>query len=135
MRVKPLLVIPVVIVAACKSPTPAEQMDSIQSWLATAEMAGQAWLRHTTPDKYSRQMLALTHETLLQISIDLLKSRPQSVDSAALDSALTKSRGAVAQMGRLIEAKDAPGFARELDSLRAAEKSVKQLSDSIESLK
>jgi hypothetical protein len=38
-------------------------------------------------------------------------------------------------MGRLIEAKDAPGFARELDSLRAAEKSVKQLSDSIESLK
>jgi hypothetical protein len=135
MRVKRLLVIPVVIVAACKSPTPAEQMDSIQSWLATAEMAGQAWLRHTTPDKYSRQTLELTHETLLQISIDLLKSRPQSVDSAALDSVLTKSRGAVAQMARLIQAKDAPRFARELDSLRADEKSVKQLSDSIESLK
>jgi hypothetical protein len=133
MRVKRLLVISVVILAACKSPTSAEQMDSIQSWLATAEMVGQAWLRHTTPDKYSRQTLELSHETLLQISSDVLKSPPHSVDSAALDSVLAKSRGDVAQMARLIEAKDAPDFAHQLDSLRADEKIVKQLSDTIES--
>jgi hypothetical protein len=108
-------------------------MDSIQSWLATAEMVGQAWLRHTTPDKYSRQTLELSHETLLQISSDVLKSPPQSVDSAALDSVLTKSRGDVAQMSRLIQAKDAPNFAHQLDSLRADQKIVKQFSDSIES--
>ena len=36
-------------------------------------------------------------------------------------------------MARLIEAKDAPDFARQLDSLRADQKLVKQLSDSIES--
>jgi hypothetical protein len=133
MRVKRLLVISVVILVACKPPTPAEQMDSIQSWLATAEMVGQGWLRHTTPDKYSRQTLELSHETLLQISSDVLKSPPHSVDSAALDSVLTKSRGDVAQMARLIQAKDAPDFARQLDALRADEKIVKQLSDSIES--
>ena len=133
MRVKRLLVISVVVLAACKPPTPAEQMDSIQSWLATAEMVGQAWLRHTTPDKYSRQTLELSHETLLQISSDVLKSPPHSVDSAALDSVLTKSRGDVALMARLIRAKDAPDFARRLDSLRADEKIVKQLSRSIES--
>ena len=46
MRVKRLLVISILILAACKSPTPAEQMDSIQSWLATAEMVGEAWLAH-----------------------------------------------------------------------------------------
>ena len=93
MRVKRLLVLPVVIVAACKSPTPTEQMDAIQSWLATAEMVGEAWLRHTTPDKYSRQTLELSHETLLQISSDLLKSPPPSVDSATLDNILARSRG------------------------------------------
>jgi len=133
MRMKRLLIISVVAVTACKSPTPAEQMDSIQSWLATAEMVGEAWLRHTTPDKYSRQTLELSRETLLQISSDLLKSPPHSVDSASLDSILTRSRGNVAQMARLIQAKDAPDFGRQLDSLRADQKLVKQLSDSIES--
>ena len=132
MRVKRLLVISVVILAACKPPTPAEQMDSIRSWLASAEMVGQAWLRHTTPDKYSRQTLELSHETLLQISSDILKSPPHSVDSAALDSVLTKSRGDVALMARLIRPKDAPDFARQLDSLRADEKIIKRLSRSIE---
>ena len=133
MRAKRLLITSVVIVAACKSPTPAEQMDSIQSWLATAEMVGEAWLRHTTPDKYSRQTLELSRETLLQISTDLLKSPPHSVDSASLDSILTRSRMNVAQMAHLIQAKDAPDFGRQLDSLRADQKLVKQLSDSIES--
>jgi hypothetical protein len=133
MRMKRLLVISVVIAAACKSPTPAEQMDSIQSWLATAEMAGEAWLRHTTPDKYSRQTLELSHETLLQISRDLLQSSPHSVDSTALNAILTSGRRHVARMAHLIQAKDAPDFARELDSLRANQRVVKQLSDSIES--
>jgi hypothetical protein len=133
MRMKRLLIIFVVAVSACKPPTPAEQMDSIQSWLATAEMVGEAWLRHTTPDKYSRQTLELSRETLLQISSDLLKSPPHSVDSASLDSILARSRENVAQMARLIQAKDAPDFERHLDSLRADQKLVKQLSDSIES--
>jgi hypothetical protein len=133
MRMKRLLIISVVTVTACKSPTPAEQMDSIQSWLATAEMVGEAWLRHTTPDTYSRQTLELSRETLLQISSDLLKSPPHSVDSASLDSILTRSRVNVAQMARLIQVKDAPDFGRQLDSLRADQKLVKQLSDSIES--
>jgi hypothetical protein len=135
MRVKRLLVISVVIVTACKSPTAAEQMDSIQSWLATAEMVGEAWLRHTTPDKYSRQTLELSHRTLLQISSALLKSPPHSLDSATLDSALTSSRGHVARMARLIQVKDAPDFALELDSLRASQRVVSQLSHSIESQK
>ncbi len=78
MRVKRLLVISVALVAACKSPTPAEQMDSIQSWLGTAVMVGDAWLRHATPDKYSRQTLELSQESLRQISRDLLKSPPKS---------------------------------------------------------
>ena len=108
-------------------------MDSIQSWLATAGMAGDAWLRHTTPDKYSRQTLELSQQTLLQISSDLLKSPPHSVDSATLDSVLTRSRAHVARMAQLIGEKDAPDFARQLDSLRADQKIIKQLSDSIKS--
>lgn len=133
MRVKGLVVVSIALATACKSPTPAEQMDSVLSWVATAGMAGQAWLRHTTPDKYTRETLELSDQTLLQISTELLKSPPKSVDSAALDSILTSSREHIAQMARLIEAKDAPAFGNELDSLRADEKIIKQLSDSAQS--
>ncbi|MFL5637658.1 MAG: hypothetical protein ACJ79F_13180 [Gemmatimonadaceae bacterium] len=107
-------------------------MDSVISWLGTAGMAGDAWLRHTTPDKYTRQTLDLAHQTMQRTADDLLKSPPSAVDSATLDSALTSARTHVAKMARLVDAKDAPDFRRELDSMRAAEKFVKQLADSIE---
>ena len=133
MRVKRIIVISVALVAACKSPTLPEQMDSIQSWLGTAEMVGDAWLRHSTPDRYSRHTLELSRESLFQISTALLKSPPRAVDSTTLDGILARSRGHIDQMARLIAAKNAPDFARQLDSLRADQKIVKQLADSIES--
>ena len=134
MTLKRLLVVPLLVAAACKSPTPTEQMDSVISWLGTAGMVGDAWLRHTTPDKYTRQTLELSHDTLLQIADDLLKSPPSGIDVASLDSVLTRSRGRVAQMARLVEAKDAPSFSRQLDSLRTDIQIVKQFSDTAKSM-
>lgn len=129
MRLKRPLVLAIAFLGACKPPTPEGRMDSIKSWLATAEMVGQAWLRHSTPDKYSRRTLELSHETLLQISTDLLASLPLAGDSAMLDSVLVRSRRHVDQMARLIEAKNSLDFRRQLDSLRADEKIVEQISD------
>jgi hypothetical protein len=133
MRFKRLLVITPLLLAACKPPTPAEEMDSIQSWLGTAGMVGDAWVRHTTPDRYSRETLELSHETLVQLSNDLLKSPPAGIDTAGLDSILTRSSGRVDQMARLIEAKNSPDFVTQLDSLRGDQAIVKQISDAIHS--
>jgi hypothetical protein len=133
MSVKRLLLLALILAAGCKPPTAAEQMDTIVSWIGTARMAGEAWLRHTTPDTYTRQTLELAVKTLRQTSNDLLKSPPPSADTAALDGALTRSRERIARMARLITAKDIPAFARQLDSLRADQKVVKRLSDSIKS--
>jgi hypothetical protein len=131
MRLKLPLALAITLLGACKPPTPEEQMDSIKSWLATSEMVAEAWLRHTTPDKYSRQTLELSRETLLQISTDMLASLPRAVDSAALDRALVGSRGHLDQMARLIVAKNSPDFRRQLDSLRADEKIVEQIANSM----
>jgi len=133
MRLKRLLVIAVALIAACRPPTAAEQMGSIQSWLGTAGMVGDAWLSHATPDRYSRQTLELSNEKLLQISEELLKSPPPGIDSDSLHVVVARTRGHVARMARLIGAKDAPAFARQLDSLRADRKMVKWLADGIES--
>jgi len=133
MRLKRLLVAPLLILFACKPPTPAEQLDSALSWVATARMAGDAWLRHTTPDKYTRETLELSQQTLLQLGTKLLKSPVPGVDSAALDSVFTRSRGHIAQMAALVTAKNSPGFRQQLDSLVVDETLVKQFADSAES--
>jgi hypothetical protein len=107
-------------------------MDSMLSWLATARMTGEGWLRHTTPDTYSRQTLEMSGEKIDQIAADLLRSPPSGVDTATLDSLFTRSRVRVNAMARLIAAKNAPDFGGQLDSLGTDEKRVKRVADSIE---
>jgi hypothetical protein len=132
MRLERLLVFPILFCLGCKPPSPAEQMDSMLSWLATARMTGEGWLRHTTPDTYSRQTLEMSGEKIDQIAADLLRSPPSGVDKATLDSLFTHSRVRVNAMARLIAAKNAPDFGGQLDSLGTDEKRVKRLADSIE---
>lgn len=96
-------------------------------------MAGDAWLRHTTPDAYTRQTLELSHDTLLQLADDLLKEPLPGIDTASLDSVLTRSRGRVAEMGRLVQDRNSPAFRYQLDSLRVDEKAVKQMADALSS--
>ena len=133
MRIKRLLVLSLIFATACRPPTPAEQLDSALSWIGTAGMAGNAWLRHTAPDTYTRQTLRLSHEKIGQISDDLLKSPPLGRASASINAVLTRSRKRIARMEALITAKNAPAFARELGSLRADQRLVKRISDRIES--
>src|SRR5437763_2290691 len=122
MRANLFGIVALALLTACKSPTPADEMDSVLSWVGTAGTVGDAWLRHTTPDKYTRQTLELSDQTLLDLGAQLLKSPPPVVDSAMLDSVLTRSRFHVAQMWRLVEEKNAPDFKTQLDSLRLDEK-------------
>lgn len=130
---KRFLVIPLLFFVACKPPTPAEQMDSALSWLGTAEMAGEAWLRHTTPDRYTRQTLDDSHDTLRHLADDLRKTSPTGIDTALLRMALAQSQDHIAQMARLVRQRNAPAFSSQLDSLRAERRAVKQLADDIES--
>ena len=106
-------------------------MDSALSWLGTAEMAGEAWLRHTTPDKYTRQTLEHSNEALRSIAHDLLEAPPGGIDTASLSRALARNQDHIAQMVRLVRERNAPAFSSQLDSLRADRKVVKQLADDI----
>jgi len=117
---------------ACKPPSASEQMDSAVSWVGTAGMAGEAWLRHASPDKYTRQTLELSHKSLIDIGTSLLKSLPAGIDSATVDSALARSSTHIALMAQLVEQKNSPDFRTLLDSLYADERVVKQLADSVE---
>ena len=126
------MVLSLLFALACKPPTASEQMDSVISWIGTAGMAGEAWLRHTTPDKYTSQTLELSNNSLIDINSGLFKSLPAGIDSASLDSALTRSSAHIGLMAKMVEQKNSPDFRTLLDSLYADEKVVKQFADSVE---
>ena len=132
MRTKRLVVLPLLFALACKPPSATEQMDSILSWVGTAAMVGEAWLRHTTPDKYTFQTLELAHNSIIDTNSGLFKSLPAGIDSASLDSALTRSTVHIGLMQTLVEQKASPDFRTMLDSLYSDEKLVKQFADSVE---
>jgi hypothetical protein len=116
----------------CKSPTSAEQMQTILSWMSTADMAAQAWVNHTTPEKYTRETLELSEETIRQTADDVLKSPLVGVDTSGLDSLLARSSGRIAQMARLIQSRNSPDVIRELDSLRVEKSAIKNIADKLE---
>lgn len=132
MRIRLLAVISLAFALACRSAGVSKQMDAIVSWLGTAGMTGEAWLRRTTPDAYTRRTLELSHDSLLELRGALFKSLPAGIDSAALAGALGRSGGQIALMARLVEEKNSPGVRRQLDSLYAEKKLIEQLADGIE---
>lgn len=131
MRLKGFLAGPLLLLIACKQPTTAEQLDTVLSWLGTAGMAADAWMHHTTPDRYTRQTLELSHKTIQQLAADLRKSPTPTpgVDTALLDTVLTRSGARLTEMARLVQDRNSPGVGSQLDSLRADEAIIKRLAD------
>jgi hypothetical protein len=98
-------------------------------------MTAQAWLNHTTPEKYTRQTLELSGESIRKTAGELMKSPPASIDSASLDSVLTGGSDRIARIDTLVTNRDAPRVRLELDSLRIEEKTVRGITDRLKSAK
>jgi hypothetical protein len=97
--------------------------------MATADMAGQAWVNHTAPEKYTRQTLELSRQTLQTTADQLLQSPPPEMDTAALHRLLRVSGDRIAQMARFVQSRNAPAVSAQLDTLRAETQTVGQIAD------
>jgi hypothetical protein len=121
----------VVFFAGCsKPPSEKDIVGSMISWMGTGDMAAQAWLNHTTFDRFTRETLELSSKMLDDQASQLKEVAPSH--SASLDSAVSRARSAMAEIGNLIAANDAPDIPAKLDSLRAAKKIVLAAGDSLE---
>lgn len=122
------------VAAACsKTPSEKDVIDSMVSWIGTGDMASQAWLNHTTFDRYTRQTLEMSAKMLGDQSEQLKRSAP--FRSAGLDSAITSAQHAMLDIAGFIAANDAPDVQLKLESLRAEKKIVLAASDSLEKSK
>lgn len=101
------------------------------SWAGTADVASQAWLNHTTFDRYTEQTLELSAQMLSKQADQLSESTPRH--SPGIDSAVAAARRSMLEIARLIRANDAPDAQVELDSLRAAKRQILAESDRLNS--
>lgn len=116
--------------ACSKPPSEKDVVNSMISWIGTGDMAAQAWLNHTTFDRYTRETLELSSKMLDEQSDQLKSVAP--AHPASVDSAVTDAKRAMSEIADLVAANDAPDVAPKLDSLRAAKKVVLAVGDSLE---
>lgn len=118
------------LVGCAKPPSEKAVVDSMISWIGTGDMAAQAWLNHTTFDRYTRETLELSTKMLDEQTDQLKKVAPGH--SAGVDSAVTGAKRAMTNIAGLVAANDAPDVRTQLDSLRAAKKVVLAAGDSLD---
>jgi len=117
-----------------KTPSEKEIVDSMVSWIGTADMASQAWLKHTTFDRYTLETLELSAEKLGDQQKQLQETgalKSSGYGSPGLDSAATRAAHSMITIAGLVGENDAPDVRIQLDSLRAAKKIVLAASDSL----
>lgn len=117
--------------AGCaKKPSEKEVVDSIVSWTGTGDLAAQAWLDHSTFDRYTRRTLERSAEEIAEQSGQLGRSAP--FREPALDSAITSIRRSLLRMAALIAANDAPGVRAQLDTLRSEKRFVLRVAGTLD---
>lgn len=117
--------------ACSRKPDPAETLKSVSSWLATASMAGDAWVVHSTPNPFTRNTLRRARLTVADEQEILFTKAVPPVDTASLRVSLDRAKNTLARMEQLIDAKDAMQFPPALALLKADAERVKKMSDSI----
>jgi len=117
--------------ACSKPPDPAETLKSVSSWLATASMAGDAWVVHSTPNPFTRNTLRRARLSVSDEQKILFTEAVPPVDTAALRASLDRAKNTLATMETLIDSKEVLQFPAALALLKSDAQRVKQMSDSI----
>lgn len=121
-----LLLIPI---SACRARSPAgefnTELETVQSWAATAHMVGEAWTKDTVPIAYTEQTLQTAQQTLQEElnTIREMSAVPIDQRTRALESARHLQQ-IIRQMQAAIERKDYAAMAEQVKELTTAEQTL-----------
>ncbi|HUQ21064.1 MAG TPA: hypothetical protein VM099_15700 [Gemmatimonadaceae bacterium] len=121
-----------VITSCGKKPDPADTLSSLASELATASMAGEAWVLHRTPNPFTRNTLRDARMNIAEQQNVLFSEAVPPVDTASLRTTLDHAKDMLATMEKLIAQQDVKSFPAALAFFEQDAKRVKDMSDSLE---
>jgi hypothetical protein len=114
-----------------KPPDPSDTLESVSSWLATASLAGEQWVVHSTPNPFTRNTIRTARHTVADQQKILFGEAVPAVDTADLHATLDRAKNTMATLEQLIDRGDARLFAARLVDLKRDADHVKQMSDSL----
>ena len=106
-------------------------MVQVSSYLATAALAGDAWVAHRTPNPFTRNTLREARMSIADQQAVLFSEAVPAVDTAALRASLQRSKNTLATMERLVDVANQPLFTAELAVLKLDAQRVKDMSDAL----
>ncbi|WP_298907384.1 hypothetical protein [uncultured Nostoc sp.] len=125
----------VTLLASCSGKTSAEDMDketeSVSSWVATANMVGDAWIRGAVPNKYAEQTLKRATEELrkekekideIKLSKDVNKH-----DKSVLIAEVFQLANKTQEMSKAVAQKNRSVVRQKLGELAAEKRSLNKL--------
>ena len=136
MRLKCLCSLLLLLALTCCTRSPADQLktelQTVTSWVATARMAGESWLKGTVPHAYAAHTLRMA-EASLQEEAKTIQEQQASGGTTALHAALAaqalKLGQSVEQMRAAVERRDGSSLAQLLKQLEAEEQAAKALGE------
>ena len=131
-RGRRVVMLAVLLSLACsRPPEPPETLEQISSILATATLAGDAWIAHRTPNPFTRNALRDARMNVAQQQAVLFSDAVPAVDTAVLRESLQRSKNTLATMEQLVDVGNQPRFSTALALLKADAERVKDMSDSL----
>ena len=125
----------VTLLASCSGKTSAEDIDketeSVSSWVATANMVGDAWIRGAVPNKYAEQTLKRATEELrkekekideIKLSKDVSKH-----DKSVLIAEVFQLANKTQEMSKAVAQKNRSVVRQKLGELAAEKRSLNKL--------
>ena len=124
--------------ASCSGKTSVEDMEKetqdISSWVATANMVGNAWLRNVVPNKYAEQTLKKATEELRKEKdkIDKIKLSKDVTehDKSRLLAEIIQLGNKIEEMSRYVGQKNRSEVQQKLGELAVEERSLNKLKKS-----
>jgi hypothetical protein len=117
---------------ACgKPPDASKSLEQVSSYLATATLAGDAWIAHRTPNPFTRNTLREVRMKVADQQTVLFSEAVPAVDTTALRESLQRSKNTLATMERLVDDANQPLFSAELNVLKVDAQRVKDMSDAL----
>ncbi|MEH2252703.1 hypothetical protein [Nostoc sp.] len=125
----------VILLASCSGKTSAEDMEketqSVSSWVATANMVGDAWIRGAVPNKYAEQTLKKAQEELRKEKekIDEIKLSKdvREHDKSILLTEVLQLANNTEEMSRAVAQKNRSAVRQKLGELAAEKRSLNKL--------
>ncbi|MEH2274027.1 MAG: hypothetical protein V7K40_04240 [Nostoc sp.] len=123
------------LLASCSSKTSAENIDKdtlcVSSWVATANLVGDAWMRGAVPNKYAEQTLKRATEELQKEKekIDEIKLSKEvsEHDKSVLVAEVFQLANKTEEMSRAVGQKNRSAVRQKLGELAAEKRSLNKL--------